>query len=71
MSKTPNKITDTNTDKPNYTKTLTTLAHKFGADLALECLNHLNALGKSFDIGPEDKELKLSGDDMTESSEES
>ena len=31
MSKTPNEITDTNTDKSNYTKTLTTLAHKFGA----------------------------------------
>ena len=53
MSKTPNEITDTNADKPNYTETLTTLAHKSGADLALECLNHLNALGKSFDIGPE------------------
>lgn len=71
MSKTPEEITDTNTDKSNYTKTLTTLAHKFGADLARECLNHLDALGKSFDIGPEDKELKLSGDDTPESSEES
>ena len=71
MSKTPEKIIDTNTDKSNYTKTLTTLAQKCGADLARECLDLLNELGKSFYIDPEDKEQKLSGDGMPESSEES